>query len=72
MPKTVNKIIDKLMFKTLTSDQKNVVISTTIMTLVNNGCDIKLALDLVLGEGTYEKIAGEIYDALNTKKEGTK
>jgi hypothetical protein len=60
------------MFKTLTSDQKNVVISTTIMTLVNNGLDMQTAFDIVLGEGAYKKIAGEVYDLLHAKKEGTK
>lgn len=39
-------------------------ISARIMALVASGNDIAVAVDTVLGAGTYAKMAGELYDSL--------
>lgn len=46
---------------TLTSNQK---ISTLIASEIANGSDAKTAIDKVLGEGTFDKLASELYDQL--------
>ena len=48
--------------------KKHALISATILALVNNGCDISLALDLVLGKGTYDRLVTEVYTELNKKE----
>ena len=42
-------------------------ISAAIAENVNNGMTIMQAVDAVLGLGTYNKIAGEVYDELSAK-----
>jgi hypothetical protein len=32
-----------------------------------NGADIRAAVDAVLGEGTFAKLAGDVYDALRAR-----
>jgi len=43
---------------------KNVVFSVVIKSLTDSGVDIKVAFDMLFGEGAYMKFAGQIYDAL--------
>jgi len=43
---------------------KNVVFSVVIKSLTDAGVDIKVAFDMLFGEGAYMKFAGQIYDAL--------
>lgn len=48
----------------LTQDQKNAAISAKILALVTSGKSLREALDETLGSGTFERIAGEVYDGL--------
>lgn len=43
---------------------KNQVISSLIIANVNSGMALREALDAVLGNGTYDQIASDVYDAL--------
>lgn len=43
---------------------KNAAISAQIVANVQSGMTVQQAVDAVLGQGTYAKIAGEIYTAL--------
>ena len=43
---------------------KDSEISATILKLVDYGVTLPTALDLVLGEGTYEGLVDELYSAL--------
>lgn len=45
----------------------NQIISLRILALVATGKDIKDAINEVLGQGQFEQIASDIYDALNSK-----
>lgn len=40
-------------------------ISQVIIEAIKCGMSVKDAFDMVLGQGAYEKLAGEVYDALN-------
>ncbi len=40
------------------------IISLRILTLVSNGIELRHAIDEVLGHGTFEKVASDLYDAL--------
>ena len=44
----------------------NVIISQRILSLVNEGMELRAAFDAILGQGAYEKMAGEVYDALRS------
>jgi hypothetical protein len=46
------------------SEDKNLVISVAIKSLIELGMSIKNSYNTVLGPGAYEKMAGEIYDKL--------
>ena len=48
----------------------NQIISAKLLSLVANGMTMREAIDAVLGAGTFERVAGDVYDALNTKREG--
>lgn len=48
----------------MTTNQK---ISAAILAHRANGKSVKEAIDAVLGAGTFEKLAGDLYDALNAK-----
>lgn len=48
-------------------DKMNSKISAAILMNVANGMSLKAAFDAVLGTGAYEKMAGQIYDALRAK-----
>jgi uncharacterized protein YoaH (UPF0181 family) len=45
----------------------NETISLRILVLMHQGMSIKEAIDAVLGAGTYEVIAGEIYEKLRAQ-----
>ena len=42
----------------------NSKISARILVLIGGGMTLKAAFDAVLGQGSYDKLAGEIYTAL--------
>jgi len=42
----------------------NSKISARIVALVSGGMTLKSAVDMVLGAGTYDKIAADVYNAL--------
>jgi len=43
------------------------IISARILALKNSGMSLREAFDAVLGAGAYDKLAGEVYDALRAK-----
>lgn len=43
---------------------KNAVISLVIKTLVDAGFDAKTAFDAIVGAGSFETLAGEVYGGL--------
>ena len=43
---------------------KNNAISEAIKNLIESGVDIKEAFNSVLGEGAFDKMAGDVYDQL--------
>jgi len=45
----------------------NATISARILAAVSNGATLPQAIDTVLGAGTYEKLAGEVYDTLRAE-----
>lgn len=52
----------------LGTTDKNVVFSAVIQTLVKQGgIPVRDAFEMVFGEGSYMKFAGEIYHALRAK-----
>lgn len=46
---------------------KTQAISTMILAAIKDGKDVREAVDAVLGVGTFEKLAGDLYDALRAK-----
>ena len=49
---------------TTTGCTKNQAISLVIKTLVETGIPLRTAYDAVLGEGSYRKLADEVWEAL--------
>ena len=47
---------------------KNATISAKILAKMQAGMTVQQAIDAVLGEGTFMKLAGEVYDELRSKK----
>jgi hypothetical protein len=45
----------------------NAKISARILALMTNGATVAEAMDAVLGQGMFEKVAGEIYEALRAE-----
>jgi len=45
----------------------NAKISQAILTLVASGMELRDAIDTVLGAGTFQGIASDLYDALRAK-----
>lgn len=45
----------------------NAKISAAILTKIAQGMTTREAVDAVLGEGTFKKLAGDLYDALRAK-----
>ena len=50
------------------TEDKNTVISYTLKTLVESGMPVNVAYDAIFGAGSYMKMAGDIYDALQNGK----
>lgn len=46
---------------------KNQTISAMILNEIANGKTVSEAVDAILGEGTYQTLAGDIFDALNAR-----
>ena len=44
-------------------------ISEAILSFVSNGMSLPDAIDLVLGEGTYQKVVSDVYDELRARAE---
>lgn len=53
----------------MTTAQKNAKISGMIMARVQNGQTLTEAMDAVLGAGTFARIAGEVWEAMQTAEE---
>lgn len=51
-------------FATLSTAEKNALINTAIVAGLKSGLTIDQAVDAVMGEGSYKKIAGIIYHQL--------
>lgn len=47
---------------------KNSIISAAIYAKMGEGMTLPQAIDAVLGSGTFEKLAGEVYDELRARK----
>jgi hypothetical protein len=50
--------------KIIGTTDKNTVFAMCVKTLIDAGFDHETAFDRVLGAGSYEKFAGNLYDAL--------
>ncbi len=48
----------------MTRIEKNAAISLAILTLIDSGVTAQDAVDAVLGSGTFDAIASDVYDAL--------
>jgi hypothetical protein len=46
---------------------KNQAISAAILAKIAAGMTVQEAIDAILGAGTYERVAGEVYDALRAR-----
>lgn len=46
---------------------KNAAISAQILSLIEEGHNVRAAIDAVLGAGTASQIVSELYDALRAK-----
>ena len=55
---------------TETATAKNAAISAQILKLVSAGVPLRDAIDAVLGAGTFDRVAGDAYDALRAKAAG--
>ena len=53
------------MAELLGTTDKNQIISACIIALTSNGFTADQALDMVLGEGTFDKLASDLYEQLN-------
>lgn len=53
----------------LAVEDKNVCISIAIKMLVDSGKTVKEAVEIICGEGSYEKMAEEIYNQLRAEQE---
>lgn len=49
----------------LNTRSKDLVFASAIKTLVDNGVSVEQAINAVLGEGTYRRIADRLHDAFN-------
>ena len=50
---------------------ENALISAQILALVAGGMPLREALDTVCGAGTFEKLAGDVYDTLRAQTSDT-
>lgn len=49
---------------------KNALISAMILQKIAQGMNVRQAIDAVLGAGTAEKIAGDVYDQIRARAQG--
>lgn len=54
-----------------TTEQKNAALSLRILLKMSEGMTPDQALDAVLGAGTFQRIAGEVYDQLRAEPQPT-
>lgn len=54
--------------ETKTQSETSAVIGARILALKATGLSTRQAFDQVLGAGAFDKLAGDLYDALNAKK----
>lgn len=52
----------------MTTEQKNAKLSSMIMCRVQNGETLTAALDAVLGAGTFDRLAGEVWETLRSEE----
>lgn len=53
--------------KLLGTNDKKVIITYCLAALIEAGFAADVALDMVCGEGSYKRMAGEIWEAANAK-----
>ena len=53
--------------KLLGTNNPQVIIAASVAALVKAGFAADVALDMVCGEGSYNRMAGEIWEAANAK-----
>ena len=46
---------------------KNVCINVAIVTMVKSGVELETAFDMIVGEGAYKKMAGDVWTKLRAK-----
>lgn len=46
------------------ADAKNAAMTTLIKDMMDHGVRVDVAFDAVIGEGSYERLAGDLYGAL--------
>jgi len=47
---------------------KNAAVSARILAHIASGMSVREAFDAVIGAGAFEKMAGEVYDALRAEQ----
>ena len=52
---------------TFERNAKNAKISAMLVALMGAGMPVRDAVDAVLGAGTYEKLAGDVYDMIRAR-----
>ncbi len=52
----------------MNEQQAFIYITTILAGYINDGMKVDKAIDLVLGEGTYKRIADELWDEFNKDK----
>ncbi len=51
----------------MTTTSKTQTISARILAMVAAGHSLQASVDAILGAGTYERLAGDVYDALRAR-----
>jgi hypothetical protein len=51
----------------MSGNQKNAAISDRILNLIADGKSVPESIDSVLGEGTYKRLADDLWEAFNRK-----
>jgi len=53
--------------KAMNTSDKAVVINAAIALLIKQGLPVQAAMDLIMGEGAYRELVGQVYEALRAK-----
>ena len=53
--------------KELGTEDKNTCINVAVLMLVDAGKSVDEAFDMIMGDGAYEKLSGDVYEMLNAK-----